>query len=138
MRLYNASATAIKAVDRNLMVGGPATAMLGNVGDFVRVCQDSKIPFDFVSTHHYPNDAICPSHQRWNPDCFADNVRKARASVATSGAEFYMTEYSNSYMVSRGTEHDTSEAAAFAMRQVGVLSQQVDVLSWWTFSGETK
>ena len=83
-------------------------------------------------------DAICPSHERWNPDCFADNVRKARAHVvaSASSAEFYMTEYSNSYMVSRGTEHDTSEAAAFAMRQVGELSQEVDVLSWWTFSGK--
>jgi hypothetical protein len=136
MRLYNASAMAIKAVDQKLMVGGPATAMLGNVANFARICQNSKIPFDFVSTHHYPNDAICPSHERWNPDCFADNVRKARVNVAelASDAEFYMTEYSNSYMVSRGTEHDSSEAAAFAMRQVGALSQQVDMLSWWTFS----
>ena len=52
MALYNASARALKAVHPSLRVGGPATAVLQHVADFVAECDKADIPYDFVSTHH--------------------------------------------------------------------------------------
>ena len=59
MELYNASAHAVKSVDSQLRVGGPATAQLEHVADFAKACTDGNIPYDFVSTHHYPSDPQC-------------------------------------------------------------------------------
>ena len=56
----------MKAVDAALQVGGPATAELENVADFVAICKAHRIPFDFVSTHHYPSDPDCPRYDQQN------------------------------------------------------------------------
>ena len=91
MALYNASARAIKSVHPSLRVGGPATAVLQHVSDFVNACKAEDIPFDFVSTHHYPTDN-CPTGADWDPDCFSDGVLKSRGTVSAS-TPFYLTEY---------------------------------------------
>lgn len=59
MRLYNASVLAIKAVDSQIAVGGPATMQVQYVADFVQACKNMSLPFDFVSTHLYPTDPNC-------------------------------------------------------------------------------
>ena len=80
MALYNASARAVKAVHPSLLVGGPATAVLEHVQDFAARCRAAGIPYDFVSSHHYPTDGgsqfegKCPSGLEWDPDCFGDQV----------------------------------------------------------------
>jgi xylan 1,4-beta-xylosidase len=51
MTLYNASAHAIKSVDKQLRVGGPATAQLLDVKQFHDLATKMKAPFDFVSSH---------------------------------------------------------------------------------------
>jgi xylan 1,4-beta-xylosidase len=56
MGLYNASYHALKAVSPLLRVGGPATAEVRNVGDFVKAIKTWDIDADFVSTHLYPTD----------------------------------------------------------------------------------
>ena len=89
MSLFNASAHALKSVSPSLRVGGPATAGLDHLEDFVQACQQQAIPFDFVSTHHYPTDGraqfpptpwhdACPRGAEWDPDCFARQVLAAR------------------------------------------------------------
>ena len=89
MALFNASAHALKSVSPSLRVGGPATAGLDHLEDFVQACQQQAIPFDFVSTHHYPTDGraqfpptpwhdACPRGAEWDPDCFARQVLAAR------------------------------------------------------------
>lgn len=57
-RLYKATAEAVKSVDKNLRVGGPATSACRWIGDFARFCKDSGAPVDFISTHHYPGDGF--------------------------------------------------------------------------------
>jgi hypothetical protein len=42
MTLYNASATAVKSVGSKLRIGGPATARLGHVADFMAAAKDPK------------------------------------------------------------------------------------------------
>lgn len=54
--LYRHSVTAVKSVDRDLAVGGPATARAAWVADFLGFCASEQLPVDFVSTHVYPDD----------------------------------------------------------------------------------
>ena len=96
MKLYNASASAIKAVDKGISVGGPATEHL-NIENFLSQAKEYDAPVDFVSTHNYPTgprgDASgCPQHSSWTPDCFVNDVLRARELV--SSKPFYITEYS--------------------------------------------
>lgn len=51
LTLYNTSAAAIKAVSPRLRVGGPATAALAHVADFLADTKRLNLPIDFVSTH---------------------------------------------------------------------------------------
>lgn len=131
MKLYNYSSHAVKAVDPQIKVGGPATADLEDVSTFRDMAVAAKAPFDFVSTHHYPSDPTCPHGDNWDPDCFANNVLRSRATVADT--PFYLTEYNVGCCLGY-SQHDTPAAAAFAFRQVGALSQKLDVMSYWTFT----
>ena len=54
--LYRQSATAVKKVDKRLMVGGPSTAQLAWIPDLIQYCVRQDVPIDFVSTHVYPDD----------------------------------------------------------------------------------
>jgi xylan 1,4-beta-xylosidase len=55
--LYDHTARSLKAVDARLRVGGPATAQAAWVTDFIRHCQQSAVPVDFVSSHVYGDDS---------------------------------------------------------------------------------
>jgi xylan 1,4-beta-xylosidase len=56
MRLYSEASRAVKRVNRELRVGGPATAQAAWVDRFLEWCIREKVPVDFVSTHAYAND----------------------------------------------------------------------------------
>ena len=58
LRLYAEAATAIKAVDERLLVGGPATAASEWVEDICAYCAETGTPLDFVSTHTYGNAPV--------------------------------------------------------------------------------
>ena len=57
-KLYRATVQAIKKVDDQLRVGGPATAKDSWITEFLDFCDENHLPADFVSTHHYPTDAL--------------------------------------------------------------------------------
>lgn len=57
-QLYKASVRAIKAVDSNLRVGGPATSGSRWVSEFLAFCEENNLPVDFVSTHQYSGDPL--------------------------------------------------------------------------------
>ena len=91
MILYNASAHAIKSVDSQLKVGGPATAQLLDVKAFHDLAKDMKAPFDFVSTHMYPTDPQLGKGAAWNPSDLTNHVKAARASVPDT--PFFLSEH---------------------------------------------
>ncbi len=57
-RLYAATARAVKAVDPQLQVGGPATSGSKWVASFLRFCRENDVPVDFVTTHQYSGDPL--------------------------------------------------------------------------------
>jgi len=133
MQLYKTTATALKAVDSRLQVGGPASLQTLHVGDFVRFAQKDSIPFDFVSTHLYPTDPQCGPH---NLTCFERMILAARNEVktlATHEVEFLVTEYNAGLFLQEEVDLDSAAAAAFILREVAALGE-VDLLSWWTFT----
>lgn len=130
LSLYNASALALKAVDTSLKVGGPATMQTLDVGAFINATR-GKLPVDFVSTHFYPTDPQCQTNATKSlPDCFAHTVLAAQGLARDANLPFFITEYNNGLGAS---SRDDSSAAAFVIRQIGLLDQ-LDMLSWWTFS----
>lgn len=57
-RLYTATVNAIKSIDNNIKVGGPATSGSKWIKDFITYCEGTNTPFDFISTHQYAGDPI--------------------------------------------------------------------------------
>ena len=56
--LYEITARAIKEVDPEIKVGGPASATGAWITEFIDFCEGRQLPLDFISTHNYPGDGI--------------------------------------------------------------------------------
>jgi len=54
--LYRETARTLKRVDEHLQVGGPATAEMMWIADFLGFCSSNRVPVDFVSSHIYADD----------------------------------------------------------------------------------
>ena len=136
--LYRATADAIKAVDPEIPVGGPATANNEWVEDFLDFCEANDLPADFVTTHHYPTDAfgdpgdnteqqLADSHRNVLRERTQDSVRRAR------GRPVIYTEWntsSNPFF----WRHDTPYAAAFVAKTWLDVANLVEGYAYWTFS----
>jgi xylan 1,4-beta-xylosidase len=137
-KLYSVTAQAIKAVDNRLRVGGPATARNEWITEFLDFCEKNNIPADFVSTHHYPTDALgsvgedtetelANSQRSILREWAQDTHRKAR------GKPLYYTEWSSSSNP-RDHLHDEPYAAAVIIKTMMEARGLVDGYSYWTFS----
>ncbi len=137
-RLYRHTAQAIKSIDASLRVGGPATARSEWIEEFVDFCERNKLPADFISTHHYPTDALGSPDDDTEAQLFKsqrgimrevaqDTRRRAR------GRPVYYTEW-NSSSNPRDPLHDESYAAAFAVATIMEARGLVEGYSFWTFS----
>ena len=138
IHLYNASAVALKNVSPSLQVGGPATAKLQFVSEFIEDISSLGLPLDFVSTHSYPSDSGCTSGGETDPDCFAHSVQSNRDIAAAAGLPFSLSEYKEGLQGGPGYGHggahaDTAYAASFVLRNIPLL-EDLDIFSWWTFT----
>ncbi|HXE06098.1 MAG TPA: glycosyl hydrolase [Bryobacteraceae bacterium] len=137
-RLYRYTAEAIKGVDARLQIGGPATAANAWISDFLKFCRDSKLPADFVSTHHYPTDAFGKPGDDTETQ-LAESTRsilreQARQVRKQAGdLPLYYTEWSSSSNP-RDYMHDDPYAAAFIVKTVLEANGLVQGYSYWTFS----
>lgn len=52
-KLYQSSPRAIKSVNKDYKVGGPATAGAAWVPETIEFCAKNNVPIDFISTHTY-------------------------------------------------------------------------------------
>jgi xylan 1,4-beta-xylosidase len=137
-KLYDGSVKAIKAVDEHLRVGGPATADDGWISDFLTYCEQHKLPVDFISTHHYPTDALGrPGDNTERELSLASRgilrERTEKACRAALGKPVYYTEWCSS---SNPFDHlhDEPYAAAFLMKNMLDVTDLVQAYSWWAFS----
>ncbi len=136
--LYRRTALALKDVDPRLQVGGPATANNEWITEFVDFCEQNSLPLDFVSTHHYPTDALgsigedtetqlAHSKRSILRDWAQETHRKAR------GRPVYYTEWSSS-SDPRDHLHDEPYTAAVIVKTMMEAAGLVHGYSFWTFT----
>ena len=159
--LYKVTALALKALDPQLRVGGPATSNYhvpdeiwkkaeadGTdpltlqwrptwIEDFLNYCKKNSLPVDFVSTHPYPMDMEYRGktvHRSVNST--RDDLRLIRKMVDAGPfprAEIHLTEWSSTPS-SRDHTHDSLPAAAYIVKCNLDSVGLVDSLSYWTFT----
>ncbi len=141
-KMYEYAAQAIKDVNQDYIVGGPATATTNWLEDFVEHCQESNIPLDFVSTHNYgvygALDEFGTQQLRLilNPNTVANNVNNVRAMIdetSDKDLELHYTEWNSSYSP-RDLTHDTYLNAAYVLNTLRHVDQDVASMSYWTFT----
>ena len=137
-KLYQHTVEAIKGVDSSLKVGGPATAKNEWIEEFLEFCEKKKLPVDFVSTHHYPTDALgnegddtetqlANSRRSILREQAQDTFRRAK------GKPVYYTEW-NASSNPRDPLHDEPYAAAFVTKTIMETNGLVEGYSFWTFT----
>ncbi|HSO76277.1 MAG TPA: glycosyl hydrolase [Blastocatellia bacterium] len=137
-KLYRYAAHAVKSVDGELQVGGPATAANEWIEEFLDFCEKNRLPADFISTHHYPTDAFGNEG-----DDTLTQLAKSRRSILreqtqnakrrSRGKPLYYTEW-NASSNPRDSLHDEPYAAAFAVKTIMEANGLVEGYSFWTFS----
>lgn len=136
--LYRVTVGAIKAIDPELRVGGPATANDEWIASFRAFCAKEKLPCDFVSTHHYPTDAFGkPGDDTETQLALATRgilrQRTEQSRAAAGDLPLYYTEWcssSNPFF----HRHDEPYAAAFVVKNFLDVTDLVQGYSYWTFS----
>ncbi|KAH3743385.1 glycoside hydrolase family protein [Pelomyxa schiedti] len=124
--LYQHTALALKSVNSNLKVGGPATCQSGWITETIEFVEENNVPLDFISTHEYPTD---PNANQDREGMY--NVIKQTRELAGDYPLLY-TEYNDGLFAE--SLHDNIYAASMAVKTIPEVAGLVDVLSWWTFT----
>jgi xylan 1,4-beta-xylosidase len=146
-KLYEYAARAIKNVDSQLRVGGPATSVNSWIPDMLDFCRNGDVPIDFVSTHHYPTDDPLWKNSDLDIETFFEQfkdelgkyergiLRKmtAKARSEAGPMPLYYTEWNTSAVLPDAI-HDEAYSAALVAKTIADNDGLVDGYSFWTFS----
>jgi xylan 1,4-beta-xylosidase len=143
--LYEHTARAVKSVNQNYLVGGPAGAGPDWVKSFLDFCAASNVPVDFVSYHGYglgggpsgldvdgqsflylSSDLLAPAHN-------ALSQRGVIDASATPNLPIDVTEWSTSYSP-RDPVHDAYFSAPYILEQFRNIDHGVASFSYWVFT----
>ncbi|MGY4645206.1 GH39 family glycosyl hydrolase [Cellulomonas sp. URHB0016] len=143
LRLYEATARAIKDVDASLQVGGPAISPGSDEwwAPFAEFVTSRDVPVDFVSRHAYSSGPAQPvpfgAYQTLTaPQTLLDQFGAARRHLAgTKLADLpvHITEFNTSYRPDNPV-HDTAYNAAYLAPVLAGGGDLVDSFSYWTFA----
>ncbi len=138
--LYDETAKAIKNVDPDLRVGGPATAQAAWVDAFIAHCTQNHVPFDFVSTHVYGNDTsqdvFGNSIAIPRRDMVARAAKKVFDQVKSSAAPntpIIWSEYNATYMTQQEVT-DSAFMGPWLANNIRECDGLANIMSYWTFS----
>jgi xylan 1,4-beta-xylosidase len=118
-RLFDVTVAAVRAVDRQLLVGGPSTAAAGWIDDLLTHVDSSGAPIDFISTHVYGNAPL---------DYRPVLERHGRGDVRIWWTEWGPTP------THFNTIGDSVQGAGFLLRGMKSAAGRVDALSHWVAS----
>ena len=113
------SARAIKAVDPQLPVGGPATAAVGWIDETFDGLAALGAPIDFLSTHTYGNAPL--------------DLRPIAARHGHPGLPLWWTEW-GAHATHFNRAHDSVWAGAYLARGMVSAMGRLDALAYWTVS----
>jgi xylan 1,4-beta-xylosidase len=136
--LYAHTAQDLKSVNAKIRVGGPSTAAIAWISEFLKFTADHHVPVDFISTHAYADDTTLDLFGK-DEDIPMDEreyraVSKVHDEIKASSMPdlpFFLTEWNvQGEKESRDTKF-VGPALANTIRQCDGL---VDMMSFWTFS----
>jgi len=126
-RFYRQTARALKGVDTQLQVGGPATAQMMWLPDFLAYCARESAPLDFVSSHIYADDPQENIFGQGNRYPFEEVIpralRQAQDQIQASPlghVPLLVTEWS-------------SQSPAFIAQTIRDCIGLAETFSYWTF-----
>ena len=142
-RLYEVTAHAVKEVDGELQVGGPAISPGADewLERFAEFAERRDVPVDFVSKHAYTSGPAqhvpFGVHQTLGPasgllDQFA-TPRERLKGTRLAELPVHITEFNSSYRPDNPI-HDTAFHAAYLAPVLAAGGDHVDSFSYWTFS----
>lgn len=142
-KLYTHAARAIKNVNPNYKVGGPATAGAAWIPEMIAYCATNKVPLDFVSTHSYGVnqgflDEFGSTGTVLSKDehAVSSDVLKNRQEITASALpnlELHYTEWSSSYTPADPT-HDSYHQAAYILQKIKQVGNAAQSMSYWVFT----
>ena len=119
LRLYDVSARAVKEVDEQLIVGGPASAAGKWVDELLAHCRQAESPIDFVSTHTYGNAPL--------------DLRPIAARHGFPGLPQWWTEW-GAHATHFNPVHDSPWSATYLVRGMASAMGRTEALAYWTIS----
>jgi len=140
--MYAASAHAVKAVDEQLIVGGPAIASgfeVDWVTHFIDYCKTNDVPFDFISAHCYETGEAYQEGRKMRrlalPDRIMQLVRAVEKRIREVKADvpLYYTEW-NSCTGLFDIIHDHEFQAPFILNTLKRVQGRVDAFAYWAHS----
>ena len=142
-KLYKYSVEAIKGVNKEYRVGGPATAGAAWVPEMINFCKANGLPLDFISTHSYgvkqgyvDETGTAGTILDKNPWSVSGDVLNSRKQIAASPMptlELHYTEWSSSYTPSDPI-HDSYHEAAYILQKIKQVGSAPTSMSYWTFT----
>jgi xylan 1,4-beta-xylosidase len=141
--LYGYTVEAIKNIDDQLKIDGPATADNAWVEDFLAFRKKHSLPVDFSSTHHQPNGVhFCVGTLKPGDDTEAQLAVSKRSALRGESAAVRrqagdLPVYCTAWCTSSNTRdpmRDDPYAAAFIMTTVLEQNGLVQGYSFFTFS----
>lgn len=143
-KLFKVSFNAVKAVNENLKVGGPAICGVDDVRwlrEFLEFCVKENIKPDFITRHHYMFDKPeFAGHYSYGDlrDTYEtlNELKVSRELIdsyeLTEGLPMHITEFNTSYSPDSPI-HDTVKNAAYIAWQISHMGQYGESYSYWTF-----
>ena len=138
--LYDETARAVKNVDAEIRIGGPATAQAAWVDQFIAHCTKNHVPFDFVSTHVYGNEDSKDVFGKKLPitrrDMVARSAQKVFDQVKASAAPntpIIWSEYSATYMNQQQVT-DSAFMGPWLANNIRECDGLANIMSYWDLS----
>ena len=141
-KLYKETVEAIKQVDSELKVGGPAICGGTDywIEDFIEYCIEENVPIDFFSRHAYSSESptLIPfiSYQNLvDSQSILDDFKSSKDALRKYNLDIpnYITEYNTSYRPDNPV-HDTAYNAAYLGKILSEGHKFAEMFSYWTFS----
>jgi xylan 1,4-beta-xylosidase len=142
-KLYQYTVKAIKSVNQEYRVGGPATAGAAWEVEMIDFCIKNNLPIDFISTHSYGvrqgyldefgNSGTVLDN---NPMSVSGDVLNSRQEIAATtkpNLELHYTEWSSSYTPADPI-HDSYHEAAYILEKLKQVGNAANSMSYWVFT----
>ena len=147
--LYKVSAEAVKAVNPEYKIGGPASSSGAWIDDTINYCVENNVPIDFVSTHLYPQDEDCTYPDRADSphkigEYMYDRVKGVYDTVKNSklpNLEIHWTEWNTQSKLpnekitwTQNKAVDMCFSAAYIVKNMIAVKNFCDSMAYWIAS----